>query len=162
LVAKLSEAGVTTVEALADMTPEQLEAIPGIGPKTIEKITIAVTNYFGSLEAAAAAEGEAAATEGETAAAEVEALPATEGEAVAATEGEVETAVTAAPTEQPASDTGSEYQEAVNTGQALEAAEIAGVESAPPADVAEVHTHADNPETQPEDTVEPEEKPDNS
>jgi len=25
------------VEALADMTPEQLEAIEGIGPKTVEK-----------------------------------------------------------------------------------------------------------------------------
>jgi len=37
LVEKLSAAGVTTVEALADMTPEQLEAIEGIGPKTVEK-----------------------------------------------------------------------------------------------------------------------------
>src|SRR5207253_4794259 len=43
-------AGVTTVESLADMTPEQLEAIPGIGPKTVEKISIAVNNYFSSLE----------------------------------------------------------------------------------------------------------------
>jgi len=33
LVEKLSAAGVTTVEALADMTPEQLEAIEGIGPE---------------------------------------------------------------------------------------------------------------------------------
>ncbi|HEU5452188.1 MAG TPA: transcription termination factor NusA [Terriglobales bacterium] len=47
---KLTEAGITTVEALADMTPEQLEAIPGIGPKTVEKISIAVNNYFSSLE----------------------------------------------------------------------------------------------------------------
>lgn len=140
VTAKLREAGITTVEALADMTPEQLEAIPGIGPKTIEKITIAVTNYFGSLEAAAA----------------------TEGEASAAAEGEVATEVTAAATEQPAESTGSEYQEAVETGQALEAAEIAGVESAPAADVAEVHTHAENPESPPEDTVEPEEKPEQS
>jgi N utilization substance protein A len=151
VTAKLREAGVTTVEALADMTPEQLEAIPGIGPKTIEKITIAVTNYFGSLEAA----GEAtAATEGEAAPAasegEVPAVPAE-------SEGTVE--VTAARAEQPASDTGSEYQEAVETGQALEAAEIAGVESAPPADVAEVHTHGESPESPQEDTVEPEEKP---
>ena len=49
---KLSAAGVTTVEALADMTPEQLEAIEGIGPKTVEKISLAVNNYFASLEGA--------------------------------------------------------------------------------------------------------------
>jgi N utilization substance protein A len=39
------------------MTPEQLEAIEGIGPKTVEKISLAVNNYFASLEAGAA-EGE--------------------------------------------------------------------------------------------------------
>jgi N utilization substance protein A len=49
---KLTAAGVTTVEALADMTPEQLEAIEGIGPKTVEKISLAVNNHFASLEAA--------------------------------------------------------------------------------------------------------------
>jgi transcription termination/antitermination protein NusA len=53
---------VTTVEALADMTPEQLEAIEGIGPKTVEKISLAVNNYFSSLEAG---EAGAAETEGE-------------------------------------------------------------------------------------------------
>ncbi len=52
LVEKLGEAGITTVEALADMTPEQLEAIEGIGPKTVEKISLAVNNYFASLEGA--------------------------------------------------------------------------------------------------------------
>ena len=51
LIEKLNAAGVTTVEALADMTPEQLEAIEGIGPKTVEKISLAVNNYFSSLEA---------------------------------------------------------------------------------------------------------------
>ena len=50
LVEKLKAAGVGTVESLADMTPEQLEAIEGIGPKTVEKISIAVNNYFASLE----------------------------------------------------------------------------------------------------------------
>ena len=54
LVEKLGAAGVTTVEALADMTPEQLEAIEGIGPKTVEKISLAVNNYFASLEAGSA------------------------------------------------------------------------------------------------------------
>src|SRR5436190_8533900 len=72
LVEKLSAAGITTVEALADMTPEQLEEIPGIGPKTIEKISLAVNEYFSSLEAAEAAVPEA--SEGDV---------VSEGEAVA-------------------------------------------------------------------------------
>jgi N utilization substance protein A len=55
LVEKLNAGGVTTVEALADMTPEQLEAIEGIGPKTVEKISLAVNNYFASLETGEAA-----------------------------------------------------------------------------------------------------------
>src|SRR4051794_29309438 len=42
LMEKLAAAGISTVESLADMTPEQLEEIPGIGPKTIEKISLAV------------------------------------------------------------------------------------------------------------------------
>jgi N utilization substance protein A len=50
VIERLTAAGVTTVEALADMTPEQLEAIEGIGPKTVEKISLAVNNYFASLE----------------------------------------------------------------------------------------------------------------
>ncbi len=49
---KLSEAGITSVESLADMTPEELEAIPGIDPETVEKISVAVNNYFSSLESA--------------------------------------------------------------------------------------------------------------
>ena len=39
IIQKLVTAGITTVEALADMTPEQLEEIPGIGEKTLEKIS---------------------------------------------------------------------------------------------------------------------------
>ena len=62
---KLVTAGITTVEALADMTPEQLEEIPGIGEKTLERIGVAVRHYFGHFE-----EGEEGhvpqATEGET------------------------------------------------------------------------------------------------
>jgi transcription termination/antitermination protein NusA len=58
IVEKLHAAGITSVEALADMTPEQLEEVPGIGPKTIEKISIAVNNYFSSLDAAAEAPSE--------------------------------------------------------------------------------------------------------
>jgi transcription termination/antitermination protein NusA len=50
ILQKLVAAGITTVEALADMTPEQLEEIPGIGEKTLEKIGIAVRHYFGEYE----------------------------------------------------------------------------------------------------------------
>ena len=59
IIQKLITAGITTVEGLADMTPEQLEEIPGIGEKTLEKIGIAVRNYFSRFEEAAlAAEGD--------------------------------------------------------------------------------------------------------
>jgi len=50
IIQKLVVAGITTVEALADMTPEQLEEIPGIEEKTLEKISLAVRHYFGEYE----------------------------------------------------------------------------------------------------------------
>ncbi len=50
IIQKLIAAGITTVEGLADMTPEQLEEIPGIGEKTLEKIGAAVRHYFGQYE----------------------------------------------------------------------------------------------------------------
>ena len=53
IIEKLVAAGITTVEALADMTPEQLEEVPGIGERTLEKISAAVRHYFGGY-----AEGE--------------------------------------------------------------------------------------------------------
>src|SRR6202012_4965595 len=50
VIEKLVAAGITTVESLADMTPEELEAVPGIGEKTVEKISVAVRHYFGMDE----------------------------------------------------------------------------------------------------------------
>jgi N utilization substance protein A len=134
LIGKLNEAGISTVEALADMTPEQLEEVPGVGPKTVEKISIAVNNYFSTLETGPVA---AIPEAGETA--------AVQGGAVAEPVAEIVAAEDAA----------TEYAEAVETGQGSEAAAIAGVENAPDADVAEVHTHG---EEQPADAglVEPE------
>jgi len=108
LVEKLGAAGVTTVGALADMTPEQLEAIEGIGPKTVEKISLAVNNYFSSLEggeAAAAVEGEGESGAEETVAAadditaEVEAAAESKEAAVEETGKSEETAE---PAEEPA------------------------------------------------------------
>src|SRR6202012_3888195 len=57
ILEKLIAAGITTVETLADMTPEQLEEVPGIGEKTVEKISVAVRDYFGQLEAQRALAG---------------------------------------------------------------------------------------------------------
>src|SRR5216684_4335775 len=102
LIEKLHEAGITTVEALADMTPEQLEELPGVGPKTVEKISIAVNNYFASLEAGSApteesapeAGAEAAATEasaGEASTEEASAAPKDEEIAAAAEDTSAET-----------------------------------------------------------------------
>jgi N utilization substance protein A len=47
---KLIEAGVTTVEKLGGMTPEQLEEIPGIEQEMVENIQTAVVGYYGQFE----------------------------------------------------------------------------------------------------------------
>ena len=168
IIEKLLAAGITTVEQVADMTPEQLEEIPGVGPKTVEKISIAVNNYFSSLDAAAAAapvEGEvegaeiagepAPVAEGDEAVASEE-LAADEGvaedvtpdestEVLADAEGEVPDEeiqsgdLSELPDEAEASN--ESVEELVDEGQYFEAEVVDGVENAPPADVAEVHTH---------------------
>jgi N utilization substance protein A len=134
LIGKLNEAGISTVEALADMTPEQLEEVPGVGPKTVEKISVAVNNYFSTLETGAVA---AIPEAGETA--------TVEGGEIAEPVAEIAAAKASV----------SEYAEAVETGQASEAAAIDGVENVPDADVAEVHTHGEK-EPAGAGTVEPE------
>ena len=78
VVEKLIEAGLATVEKVGEMTPEQLEEIPGIGPKTMETIHNAVNTYYAQFEEAAgfaaepAVTGEAAGIEEPAAAAGVE------------------------------------------------------------------------------------------
>jgi N utilization substance protein A len=67
-IEKLEAHGVTSIEKLADMTPEQLVEIPGIGEKMVEKIHQSVALYFEELEAQAAGGGEAATAESEVAA----------------------------------------------------------------------------------------------
>jgi transcription termination/antitermination protein NusA len=164
IIEKLLAAGVTTVEQVADMTPEQLEEIPGVGPKTVEKISIAVNNYFSSLDAAAGAPVEAEVEgEGEEAAADasvaegdatvasdegtpIEDVTAEEStEVLADAEGKVPDEdiqsgdLSELPDEAEASN--ESVEELVDEGQYFEAEVVDGVENAPPADVAEVHTH---------------------
>jgi N utilization substance protein A len=65
IVEKLMEAGITTVEKLGAMTPEQLEEIPSIGKEIVESIQLAVNSYYNqfeeAMEAPAAAPAAAAA-----------------------------------------------------------------------------------------------------
>ena len=99
IIQKLVAAGITTVETLADMTPEQLEEIPGIGEKTLERISVAVRHYFGHFEEGEAPEAEAAESDEseeareavldtDEAEAENDAAVITEAEGVRAAEGE--------------------------------------------------------------------------
>jgi N utilization substance protein A len=50
IVEKLVQGGIPTVEALGAMTPEDLEAIPGIDPAMVERIQAAVNSYYGQFE----------------------------------------------------------------------------------------------------------------
>jgi len=50
LTEALLTGGVPTVEKLGGMTPEQIEAIPGIGPEAVERIQQAVMSYYGQFE----------------------------------------------------------------------------------------------------------------
>jgi N utilization substance protein A len=118
-VEKLGAAGVTTVEALADMTPEQLEAIEGIGPKTVEKISLAVNNYFASLEG-----GEVVAEMPEG-----EAVPGQEG--APAEEGSVE-AAEGAPALPDSDGTGENSREQAGEEGAAQASDEAAAEEPSP------------------------------
>jgi N utilization substance protein A len=116
-VEKIESAGISSIEKLADMTPEQLMEIPGIGEKMVEKIQLAVAAYFQSLESQAASEG-GEVLEGQEASAEaIETAEAVETAATeeALSEGE-------APTSQDA---------ASDAGEAESQASLASEESAP-------------------------------
>jgi N utilization substance protein A len=49
-IERIEAHGVSSIEKLADMTPEQLTEIPGIGEKMVEKIQMSVAAYFQSLD----------------------------------------------------------------------------------------------------------------
>src|SRR6201997_465368 len=67
-IERIESHGVSSIEKLADMTPEQLTEIPGIGEKMVEKIQLSVRAYFEALDAQQA-EGAAATAETSEAAA---------------------------------------------------------------------------------------------
>jgi N utilization substance protein A len=120
------------VEALADMTPEQLEEIPGIGEKTLEKISVAVRHYFGHFE-----EGE----EGHEPAAVEVAEPAVSEEA---REAVLETDQAEA---ENSADVIREAEQVEGAEQGTEPSTEAedAIEDVPPADEAEVETLEDAP-----------------
>jgi transcription termination/antitermination protein NusA len=63
-IEKIEAAGITNVEKLAGMTPEQLMEIPGIGEKMVDKIYQAVNRFYeGGGEAATTGEGAEASAE---------------------------------------------------------------------------------------------------
>jgi N utilization substance protein A len=100
-IEKIEAAGITNVEKLAGMTPEQLMEIPGIGEKMVDKIYQAVNRFYeGGAEAAAAAPvGENTddmVAEGEAAPAESEATPAEDDTAAESGEASAESAESAA------------------------------------------------------------------
>jgi len=73
-IEKIEAAGITNLEKLAGMTPEQLMEIPGIGEKMVDKIYQAVNKYYeAGPEAAAAAASTTEATDEVTAEGETEA-----------------------------------------------------------------------------------------
>jgi N utilization substance protein A len=113
IIQKLVAGGVTTVEALADMTPEQLEEIPGIGEKTLERISVAVRHYFGHFE-----EGE----EGFTPAPATEPSDGSAALTAAADTAEVDEGESEKPASEATADTAEAEQE--NAAVALEEAEM--------------------------------------
>ncbi len=78
---KLSDHGVETVEQLAQMTPDELTQIQGIGDKTVDRIRRVVTDYFEQDR-----ESTAAIAAAEEAAALAASAPSTAGQQVGESE----------------------------------------------------------------------------
>jgi N utilization substance protein A len=134
-IEKIEAAGITNLEQLAAMTPEQLMEIPGIGEKMVDKIYQAVNRFYESGETAPA-EGAAAAEAGAESAESAEASEADESSNGAA-----------ASTEDPANTEAAVNTDAVNT----DASPAAEQESAADANSAAVEATDENPETQQEE-----------
>jgi len=101
MVEKLMEGGVTTVESLGSMTPEELEALPGIDPETVEAIQTAVNGYYGQFEGSFEAPAAVEAAAEPTAEAAAEAAPEEPAEIASEPENESVTIDNAESSEQP-------------------------------------------------------------
>jgi N utilization substance protein A len=141
-IEKLEAHGVTSIEKLADMTPEQLVEIPGIGEKMVEKIHQSVALYFEELEAQAAAGGEAAAAEPEVAA-EGEAVVAESTEAEAGAEDSPESAGSVEAAEDSETAEGTEVREAESVEDA-EAGATGSIEASETEATADQKTDSDS------------------
>jgi N utilization substance protein A len=109
IIQKLVAAGITTVENLADMTPEELEEIPGIGEKTLERISVAVRHYFGQYE-----EGEVNPNAGAEEASPSDDAKAVEVDELGTPDEPVEEATAELTGEEPVEDTAAEAMEVEN------------------------------------------------
>jgi N utilization substance protein A len=148
-IERIEAHGVSLIEKLADMTPEQLMEIPGIGEKMVEKIQLAVAAYFQDLEARQAAAADAPpdelAVEG--------ALGPDEGETVAV-EGTDASEAPAAPEELASAETETETEsetpeatETAETPEATDAPEPTESSEPPAAEAGDEKTSADAPAT---------------
>ena len=142
-IEKLEAAGITSIEKLADMTPEQLVEIPGIGEKMVEKIHQSVAAHFEALEAAAAAPAEEVILPEEGV---LEAESTEEAGVEAAVEGTPEEAV--AEGEQEAAEESAEAADMTDVTAAEEAAsEEAASEAAEPGEAVEGESDAETEES---------------
>jgi transcription termination factor NusA len=113
-IEKIEAAGITSLEQLAGMTPEQLMEIPGIGEKMVDKIYQAVNQFYENGAGAAPAEGASTEAAEESASAENQTETASEPES------ETPTAETGGTAE--ANSVGSAAEEEVETPLPPEAA----------------------------------------
>jgi transcription termination/antitermination protein NusA len=132
-IEKIEAAGITSLEQLAGMTPEQLMEIPGIGEKMVDKIYQAVNQFYESGAGAAPAEAAEASAEAETA-------EATETEETAARE--------AAESEPAAEEARPEASPETETAEATETEETAAKEAAESEPAAEEARPEASPETE--------------
>src|SRR5882757_6289942 len=142
-IEKIEAAGITNVEKLAGMTPEQLMEIPGIGEKMVDKIYQAVNRFYeGGGEAAAgeAVENTDALAEEEAG----EAATAEEASAAASEAGAVESPEATPENEQAAENEQSAVAEAEEKSAAT--SENAENENVEEVESAEEKKNAERPE----------------